>query len=73
MSLNFDLMMLSFANRAQRVFDESIEAARRSCRKLEGLRTRLEFRSADSEAGSLMGMMAQEGKGEENSPTKGQP
>jgi hypothetical protein len=43
------------SKRAQRAFDESMEAAKLGWQKLEGLRTRLEFHSVDSEAGSYLG------------------
>jgi hypothetical protein len=41
--------------RAQRAFGDSVEAAWTGQQKLAGLRTRLEFHSMDSEAGSYIG------------------
>jgi hypothetical protein len=43
------------SRRAQRAFDESMEAAKLVQQKPESLRTRLEFHSVDSEAGSYLG------------------
>jgi hypothetical protein len=43
------------ASRAQKAFKEAIKAASNSCKRLDSLRTRLNFQSVDSEAQSFLG------------------
>jgi hypothetical protein len=52
-----ETMPIEFKERAQQAVLDSIKIAEEGKRRLEHLRARLEFRSADSEAGSYKGPM----------------
>jgi hypothetical protein len=61
------------SKRAQRAFDESIEAARIGQQRLDGLRTRLEFYSGELEAGCYVCRAAEGGRDEARGAAMKQP
>jgi hypothetical protein len=61
------------SKRAQRAFNESMEAAQVGQQRLDGLWTRLEFYSEDSEAGSYVGWATQGGREGARGATREQP